>query len=174
MSWQTGIEVITLFVDDLESSKVFYGKKFGLPVGYEDSDSVVFDCGNVGINLRSRSSARRSFDATGLLGTYTVPSMQVTIDVDDLDVACADLSRRGMTMSSPPTDRAGGYRNASFLDPDGYAWEITEQMPQSQSPVSQDISGIPLDSSAIPRQSVVGAAATVPAAPRPHPLAAAI
>ena len=40
--WPKGISAITLFVEDLESAKQFYGKVFGLPVVFEDNNSTVF------------------------------------------------------------------------------------------------------------------------------------
>ena len=38
-SWPGGIEAVTLFVEDLDTAKEFYGRAFGLPVTYEDDDS---------------------------------------------------------------------------------------------------------------------------------------
>ena len=40
--WPGGISAITLFVEDLEASKAFYQRAFGLPVFYEDPNSAVF------------------------------------------------------------------------------------------------------------------------------------
>jgi catechol 2,3-dioxygenase-like lactoylglutathione lyase family enzyme len=43
MGWTNGIDAITLFVDDLDTSKAFYGSVFDLPVMFEDGASAVFD-----------------------------------------------------------------------------------------------------------------------------------
>ena len=51
------IEVITLFVADLESTKGFYRTVFGLPVVYEDANSSVMKLGAVMINLLDRTQA---------------------------------------------------------------------------------------------------------------------
>src|SRR5229473_3449134 len=45
------IETITLFVEDLERSKVFYQDVFGLSVVFEDKNSAVFRFENTQINL---------------------------------------------------------------------------------------------------------------------------
>jgi catechol-2,3-dioxygenase len=45
-SWPSGIGAITLFVEDLETSKQFYRDVFGLPVAFEDDNSAVFNFGN--------------------------------------------------------------------------------------------------------------------------------
>jgi hypothetical protein len=52
-----GIDAITLFVSDLEGVRAFYQDVFGLPVFFEDDDSVVFDFGNIIINLLREESA---------------------------------------------------------------------------------------------------------------------
>lgn len=41
----------TLFVEDLEAAKAFYGKTFGMPVMWEDPNSAVFEFGSTLINL---------------------------------------------------------------------------------------------------------------------------
>ncbi len=137
--WQSGIEVFTFFVDDLRRSKSFYRDQFGLPVAYEDRDSVVFECGNLSINLVERPD---TFDRRGRIGsplTESVRHVQITIDVADLDSACADLSRRGVSLLSEPADRAGGFRNATFMDPDGYVWEVAQQLSQARGITTLDV-----------------------------------
>ena len=50
-SWPSGINAITVFVEDLDAAKQFYREVFGLPVVYEDDNSAVFKFGNTLINL---------------------------------------------------------------------------------------------------------------------------
>ena len=50
-AWPSGIEAITLFVEDLDAAKTFYGDVFGLPVSYEDDASAVFRFGETMVNL---------------------------------------------------------------------------------------------------------------------------
>jgi catechol 2,3-dioxygenase-like lactoylglutathione lyase family enzyme len=56
-SWPTGIDAITLFVEDLEAAKRFYSEVFSLPVKFEDDSSVVFEFGNTLVNLLKTSRA---------------------------------------------------------------------------------------------------------------------
>ncbi len=50
-AWPKGIFAITLFTEDLELSKEFYQKVFGLPIDYEDPNSAVFKFGDTLVNL---------------------------------------------------------------------------------------------------------------------------
>jgi hypothetical protein len=50
-SWPAGVSVVTLSVGDLGAARRSYRDVFGLPVQFEDDDSVVFDFGNVLVNL---------------------------------------------------------------------------------------------------------------------------
>ena len=53
-----GLGAITLFVEDLERSRLFYQDVFGLQVIHEDEDSAVFDFENTIINLLRVPAAR--------------------------------------------------------------------------------------------------------------------
>ena len=55
--WPKGIGAITLFVEDLEATKQFYLKVFGLPVVFEDNNSSVFKFGNTLVNLLKITAA---------------------------------------------------------------------------------------------------------------------
>ena len=56
-AWPKGISAITLFVEDLDEAKRFYGEVFALPLTFEDADSAVFDFGNTIINLLKTTAA---------------------------------------------------------------------------------------------------------------------
>jgi uncharacterized glyoxalase superfamily protein PhnB len=51
---------------------------------------------------------------------------QFTIEVEDVDVMCSELKRRGVTLLNGPMDRPWGIRTASFRDPGGHIWEIAK------------------------------------------------
>src|SRR5712692_4477991 len=51
------IETITLFVEDLERTKLFYQEIFGLSVVFEDKNSAVFRFENTQINMLKISAA---------------------------------------------------------------------------------------------------------------------
>jgi catechol 2,3-dioxygenase-like lactoylglutathione lyase family enzyme len=53
------LEVITLFVENLQEAKAFYTNVFGLQVLYEDHDSAVIQLKNAKIDLLVTSEAHR-------------------------------------------------------------------------------------------------------------------
>jgi catechol 2,3-dioxygenase-like lactoylglutathione lyase family enzyme len=125
-SWATGIGAITLFVEDLAATKQFYQDVFGLPVHYEDDESAVFDFGNTLINLL-RTTAAHELIAPAVVGGPDAPArLQLTINVDDVDVVCAELASRGVELLNGPMDRPWGIRTAAFRDPAGHIWEIAK------------------------------------------------
>jgi lactoylglutathione lyase len=131
IAWQASVEVLTFYVDNLPVSKLFYHDQFGLSVEYEDEESVVLDCGDLSINLVA-SPTKRESAGERIPPRVSAPRFKVTLDVEDVDATCAELSSRGVLLLSEPTDRAGGFRNATFIDPDGYVWEVVQQLPQTR------------------------------------------
>ncbi len=123
-SWPSGIGAITLFVEDLDAAKRFYGEVFGLPIAFEDDASAVFDFGNTIINLLETASARELIEPAAVADRGAGARLQLTIAVDDVDAMCAELARRGVELLNGPTDRPWGIRTASFRDPGGHIWEI--------------------------------------------------
>jgi catechol 2,3-dioxygenase-like lactoylglutathione lyase family enzyme len=122
--WPRGIDAITLFVEDLETTKAFYRRAFGLPIHYEDDDSAVFNFGGVLINLLKVSEASELIQPADVATSEAGSRFQFTIGVDDVDAMCADLASRGVEMLNGPIDRPWGVRTASFRDPAGHIWEI--------------------------------------------------
>ena len=123
-SWPKGISAITLFVEDLDAAKRFYREVFLLPVTFEDDDSAVFDFGNTIINLLKLSAAHSLIEPAEVASSDSGSRLQLTIEVDDVDVMCAELTRRGVVLLNGPIDRPWGIRTASFKDPGGHIWEI--------------------------------------------------
>lgn len=124
--WQNGIGAITLFVDDLAAAKRFYREVFDLPVKYEDDDSAVFDFGNTMINLLVSTAAPELIDPAVVAPAAAGSRLQLTLEVDDVDATCAELTARGVTLLNGPVDRPWGIRTASFQDPGGHIWEIAQ------------------------------------------------
>lgn len=123
-AWPRSITAITLFVEDLDAAKQFYGEAFGLPVAYEDDASTVFNFGNTLINLLKSSEARELIAPAAVGGREAGARFQFTIEVDDVDAMCAELASRGVELLNGPMDRPWGIRTASFVDPGGHIWEI--------------------------------------------------
>jgi catechol 2,3-dioxygenase-like lactoylglutathione lyase family enzyme len=126
------IDAITLFVEDLEQSKGFYLAVFGLPVFFEDDNSAVFRFQNTLINLLQISAARDLIEPGIVAEPGAGSRFQLTIPVDDVDAACAELEARGVELLNGPMDRAWGVRTASFVDPGGHIWEFAQPLPRAE------------------------------------------
>jgi catechol 2,3-dioxygenase-like lactoylglutathione lyase family enzyme len=121
-----GIAAVTLFVEDLDESKSFYRNVFGLPVHFEDTESAVFRFGSTLINLLKISAAPDLIAPRAVATRESGSRFQFTVEVDDVDAACAELARRGVELLNGPMDRPWGVRTASFIDPGGHIWEIAK------------------------------------------------
>jgi catechol 2,3-dioxygenase-like lactoylglutathione lyase family enzyme len=125
-SWSTDIFAITLFVDDLQAAKRFYLRVFGLPVDFEDDNSVVFKFGNTLINLLKTSAACDLVEPAQVASREAGSRSVFTLKVDDVDAKCAELTAHGVELLNGPMDRPWGVRTASFIDPGGHIWEIAK------------------------------------------------
>jgi catechol 2,3-dioxygenase-like lactoylglutathione lyase family enzyme len=123
-SWPGGIGAITLFVEDLETTKGFYREVFGLPVMYEDDNSAVFKFENTLINLLKTTAAVELIEPAVVASSDAGARAQFTLGVDDVDAMCVELASRGVELLNGPMDRPWGIRTASFRDPGGHIWEI--------------------------------------------------
>ena len=123
-AWPTGIGAITLFVEDVQAAKEFYRTVFGLPVHYEDANSVVFKFGGTLVNLLKATEAAELIEPEPVAAPNAGSRFQLTINVADVDATCAELERRGVQLLNGPIDRPWGVRTAAFRDPAGHVWEI--------------------------------------------------
>ncbi len=88
-SWPRGIDAITLFVEDLDAAKRFYGTAFGLPIHFEDEASAVFKFGSTLINLLRTDAAHELVAPEVVASPGAGVRMQFTIHVEDVDAMCA-------------------------------------------------------------------------------------
>lgn len=124
VAWPKGIGAITLFVEELDATKRFYRKTFGLPVVFENKDSAVFKIGSTLINLLRTESASELIEPAQVARRDAGARDVFSIEVDDVDAMCTELIARGVTLLNGPMDRPWGIRTASFQDPAGHIWEI--------------------------------------------------
>jgi catechol 2,3-dioxygenase-like lactoylglutathione lyase family enzyme len=125
-AWPKKISTITLFAEDLGATKAFYQEVFGLPVYFEDADSVVFNFGNMLVNLLASSAVPELIEPASIASPDSGARFQLTVDVDDVDAVCAELAKRGIELLNGPIDRPWGVRTAAFRDPAGHVWEIAK------------------------------------------------
>lgn len=130
------VDTITLFVEDLERSKVFYQDVFGLPVLFEDENSAVFRFENTLINLLETPAAHELIEPAVVAGPGAGSRFQLTINVDDVDAAVAELRAHGVELLNGPMDRAWGVRTAAFTDPGGHIWELAQRLPRTEGSAS--------------------------------------
>lgn len=122
--WPRGIQTVTLFVEELAAARRFYQEVFGLPVTFATEDSAVFSFGNISINLLQVASAGELVAPATVANDTAGSRVVLTINVDDVDATCAELTARGVRLLNGPMDRPWGVRTASFRDPGGHIWEI--------------------------------------------------
>jgi catechol 2,3-dioxygenase-like lactoylglutathione lyase family enzyme len=128
--WEKAIGAITLFVEDLDRSTAFYQDVFELPMLHKDDDAATFRFGRTYVFL-SKSSAAHKMIAPATVGSPDAgPRFVFAIIVDDVDAVSAELDRKGVPRINGPADRPWGMRTLNFSDPDGYIWEIAQEVPE--------------------------------------------
>jgi catechol 2,3-dioxygenase-like lactoylglutathione lyase family enzyme len=124
MTWDKRIGVIDMYIENVEGTRAFYERAFGLLAQRHPDGLVYFTFGETIMHLRHVGSAAEFIAparaATGKDGSHGV----FTIFTENVDAACSELADRGVALLNGPTDRRWGIRNACFADPSGQIWEI--------------------------------------------------
>ncbi|MBB4523546.1 VOC family protein [Rhizobium leguminosarum] len=122
------IEVVTLFVDDIDEAKAFYQKVFAPEVVYEDAVSSVLKFSGTMINLLKVTEAPQLVEPSAVAAPGSGARVLLTIKVDAVDAVCAELRKLGVTLLNGPIDRPWGRRTAAFADPSGHVWEVAQEL----------------------------------------------
>ncbi|WP_299445711.1 glyoxalase superfamily protein [uncultured Phycicoccus sp.] len=117
------LEVVTLFVEDVDAARVFYVDVLGTEVVFADDASAVVQFSNLMVNLLQVDHAPTLVEPA-TVGGATGARALFTIKVDDVDTAYEELSGRGASFLNGPVDRPWGRRTAALADPAGNVWEI--------------------------------------------------
>ena len=125
------LEVVTLFVEDVDAAKAFYVDVLGTEVIFGDESSCVVKLANLMINLLHVSEAPTLVEPAAVGGPRAGARALYTIKVPNADAAFAELTDRGASFLNGPIDRAWGRRTAAFADPAGNVWEIAEELPEA-------------------------------------------
>jgi len=128
------VGAITLFVEDVQKSKLFYQDIFDVKMVYEDEHSAALDFGNTIVNLLELSAAGDLIKPAVVANREAGSHFQLTIWVNDADAVCAELDTRGVPLLNGPMNREWGMRTASFTDPDGNIWEVAQELSQPEGP----------------------------------------
>ncbi|RUM23449.1 VOC family protein [Rhizobium vallis] len=123
-----GIEVITLFVDNIDDARSFYQRVFASEVVYQDAVSAVLKFSGVMVNLLEATQAPQLVEPLAVAAPASGVRVLLTIKVDDVDAVCAELERLGVKLLNGPVDRPWGRRTAAFADPSGHVWEVAQEL----------------------------------------------
>jgi catechol 2,3-dioxygenase-like lactoylglutathione lyase family enzyme len=128
VEWPGPVAAVTLFVEDLAEVRGFYTSVLGLPVHFEDPESVVFDLGGLLVNLLVAEAAPELVHPSEVAPPGSGVRMQLTVQVPDVDATVAVLGERGLSLLNGPIDRPWGVRTAAFADPAGHVWELAARI----------------------------------------------
>ncbi|MBH0054579.1 VOC family protein [Salinibacterium sp. SWN139] len=122
------VEAITVFSDNVPASREFYTRVFAAPILFEDEVSVALRIGAIVINVLARSEAPALIAPEPIAEAGAAASVMLTVNVPDVDAACAAVREHGVELVNGPVDRPWGRRTAVFLDPSGLPWEIAQEL----------------------------------------------
>lgn len=125
------LEVMTLFVEDVDAAKAFYVDVLGTEVLFADEGSAVVKLANLMINLLGIDNAPTLVEPMPVGAAGVGARALYTIRVANADAAHEELTARGAVFLNGPIDRPWGRRTAAFADPAGNVWEIAEVLPES-------------------------------------------
>jgi catechol 2,3-dioxygenase-like lactoylglutathione lyase family enzyme len=118
---------IEIFVDDVERSAAFYERALGFSRDAVSPGYVSMRRGGavLGIGAAAGLPAGHYFtrDALARRGA----GVEIVIEVDDVDRACAAVIGAGHPILVPPGQRPWGARDFRIADPDGYYLRITSR-----------------------------------------------
>jgi lactoylglutathione lyase len=126
---RNSMSVITLFAEDLARTKSFYQEVLGLQLLFESENQAVFKFANLVVNLTEAADPLELIAPASVASRDAGARSQLVIQVNDVDAACTELARHGVTLLNGPQDRPWGVRTASFIDPAGHIWEVAQDLP---------------------------------------------
>jgi catechol 2,3-dioxygenase-like lactoylglutathione lyase family enzyme len=109
----TGVDFVTVFVEDFAAATEFYGATLGLPCSaeYGKVDGAEYETGSLTLQVMSAPAIGREFEPS---------SHPIALHVDDVEAARAKLESRGVIFVAETLD-SGVCHMAFFTDPDGNA-----------------------------------------------------
>jgi lactoylglutathione lyase len=126
------VGAITLFVEDLPAARSFYERVFRRTAAFEDDSSAAFKFDNTLVNLVDTQAAGDVIAPVVVASPSAGSRFLLTIWVDDVDAACAELANQRVGLINGPVDRPWGMRTASFTDPAGHIWELAQNLDKSE------------------------------------------
>jgi uncharacterized glyoxalase superfamily protein PhnB len=120
------IEVMTLFArdEDFAAASAFYEDVLGATVLGVEPNATIFKLANMMINFVPASHADDFIGQAATARPGDPARSIIPLGVDDVDAACAELARHGVTPLHGPVTQQWGVRTATFTDPAGHVWEV--------------------------------------------------
>ena|SRR5947209_20625920 len=123
------IDVVVLFVEDLNRAKSFYGDTLGMQLQFEDEASAGFDFDTALLLLLTIDGAKDLLSIEAVAAQHhNGAHSQLVSFVDDVDAVYKDLVAQGVEFVREPIDREWGMRTAHFKDSEGNIWELAQQL----------------------------------------------
>lgn len=122
------VDVINLFAEEFVTTGSFYEEVLGLTKVFENENHAVFKADNVIVSLWDASAAPDLIAPAPLAKPDAGSRVVLAVSVNDVDSACRDLAQLGVVTLNGPVDRPWGVRTASFSDPAGHIWELSQDL----------------------------------------------
>jgi lactoylglutathione lyase len=121
----TRLAYAIVFVSDLERSIRFYRDVIGVPFRFASENYAEFATEGSKFGLYARSHLPELIGREAPSGEAPWPQGEIAFFVDDPDSEHERLTRAGVKVLAPPTDRPWGERTLHVADPDGNVIELT-------------------------------------------------
>lgn len=108
------LSYVTLWAVKFDEAKKLYKETLGLPVAQENPNFIMFET----------KGSRLAFHRLPKGPRLDRQTVELHLEVDDVDNVYASLQRKGVKFSEKPANMPWGNRMASFHDPEGYVVEI--------------------------------------------------
>ncbi|SRR5712692_5611417 len=118
---------VTLWAVKFDEIQKLYRDTLGLPVVEENTNFIMFDT----------KGSRLAFHRLTKASKLDRQTVELHLEVDDVDEVYSALQRKGLKFDDRPANRPWGTRVASFRDPEGYTVEIVGPLKEGE-PVKGD------------------------------------
>lgn len=124
-----------LLVTNFKACFLFYRDVMGFKATYGTENDVYadFDTGTVMIALFDRVEMSKAVGSSHLpINADAQDKFCLVFGVDDVDATCQQLTQKGITLVTPPSDHPGwGIRSGYVRDPDGNLIELYKPLASS-------------------------------------------
>jgi len=119
------ISMITLGVNDLSRSVVFYQQGLGLPRMDSPPEVAFFTLNGTWLGLYGREALAKDASVSGESGGFAGFSLAHNVGSEqEVDQVMAQAASAGAVITKPAQKTDWGGYAGYFADPDGYLWEV--------------------------------------------------